>query len=86
MNMNNLVYLGINNKSGVTANAYIRKAISLAVDREVLVKVLTAILHKVHLPFLTRSLNFRKQNFLKNRQTLTPQNRQLLKAVFPIYP
>lgn len=38
VNINNLVYLGINNKSGVTANAYIRKAISLAVDREVLVK------------------------------------------------
>lgn len=38
VNMNNLVYIGINNKSGITANAYIRKAISLAVDREVLVK------------------------------------------------
>lgn len=38
VNMNNLVYIGINNKSGATSNAYIRKAISLAVDREVLVK------------------------------------------------
>jgi len=38
VNMNNLVYIGINNKSGITANAYIRKAISLAVDREMLAK------------------------------------------------
>lgn len=38
VNMNNLVYIGINNKSGITANAYIRKAISLAVNRETLVK------------------------------------------------
>lgn len=38
VNMNNLVYIGTNNKSGITSNAYIRKAISLAVDREVLVK------------------------------------------------
>lgn len=38
LNMNNLVYLGVNNKSGVTANADIRKAISLAVSRNTLVK------------------------------------------------
>ena len=36
--MNNLVYIGINNNSGITANSYIRKAISLAVNREALVK------------------------------------------------
>lgn len=38
VNINNLVYIGINNKSGITANSYIRKAISLAVNREMLVK------------------------------------------------
>ena len=38
VNMNNLVYLGVNNKRGITANANIRKAISLAIDREMLVK------------------------------------------------
>ncbi|MCH5317629.1 MAG: ABC transporter substrate-binding protein [Eubacterium sp.] len=38
VNMNNLVYLGVNNKKGITANAYIRKAISLALDRETLVR------------------------------------------------
>lgn len=38
VNMNNLVYIGVNNKSGCTANSYIRKAISLAVDRDTLVK------------------------------------------------
>lgn len=38
VNMNNLVYIGVNNKSGITANPYIRKAISLAVDRDTLVK------------------------------------------------
>lgn len=38
VNMNNLVYIGVNNKAGLTSNAYIRKAISLAVDRETLVK------------------------------------------------
>lgn len=38
VNMNNLVYIGVNNKSGCTSNSYIRKAISLAVDRETLVK------------------------------------------------
>lgn len=38
VNMNNLVYLGVNNKSGITANASIRKAIALAVDRQALVK------------------------------------------------
>lgn len=38
VNMNNLVYLGVNNKRGITSNAEIRKAISLAIDREMLVK------------------------------------------------
>lgn len=38
VNMNNLVYLGVNNKRGITANPYIRKAISLAIDREMLAK------------------------------------------------
>ncbi len=38
VNMNNLVFIGINNKSSITSNQYIRKAISLAVDREMLVK------------------------------------------------
>lgn len=38
VNLNNLVYLGVNTKSGITANKYIRKAISLAIDRETLVK------------------------------------------------
>jgi len=38
VNMNNLVYIGVNNKSGCTSNSYIRKAVSLAVDRETLVK------------------------------------------------
>lgn len=38
VNLNNLVYLGINNKGTITSNAFIRKAISLAVDREILVK------------------------------------------------
>ena len=33
--MNNLVYIGINSLSGITANAQIRKAISLACDRTV---------------------------------------------------
>ena len=37
VNMNNLVYLGVNNKRGITANPYIRKAISLAIDRETLI-------------------------------------------------
>ncbi|MCC8073123.1 MAG: ABC transporter substrate-binding protein [Clostridiales bacterium] len=36
--MNNLVFLGINSSSGITANAQIRKAISLAVDRDTLVE------------------------------------------------
>ncbi len=38
INMNNLVYLGINNKSGITTNADVRKAISLAIDRETLAR------------------------------------------------
>lgn len=38
VNMNNLVYLGVNNKWGITSNADIRKAISLAIDRDMLVK------------------------------------------------
>ena len=38
VNLNNLVYLGINSGSGITANESIRRAISLALDRETLVK------------------------------------------------
>ena len=38
VNLNNLVYIGINNSSGITSNEHIRKAISLAVDRDALVK------------------------------------------------
>ena len=38
VNLNNLVYIGVNNYAGITANEYIRRAISLAVDREALVK------------------------------------------------
>lgn len=38
VNMNNLVYIGINNKKGLGANSYIRKAISSAVDRDILAK------------------------------------------------
>lgn len=38
INMNNLVYIGINTYGNATANAQIRKAISLAVDRETLVE------------------------------------------------
>lgn len=33
VNMNNLVYIGINSMAGITANAQIRKAVSLAADR-----------------------------------------------------
>lgn len=36
VNMNNLVFIGINSYSGITANANIRRAISLAADRSVL--------------------------------------------------
>lgn len=36
VSMNNLIYLGINSYSGITADAKIRRAISLAVDRTVL--------------------------------------------------
>lgn len=36
--LNNLVYLGINSDAGITQNAYIRRAISLAIDRDTLVK------------------------------------------------
>ncbi|MGN0523653.1 MAG: ABC transporter substrate-binding protein [Eubacterium sp.] len=38
INLNNMVYLGVNCKSGITADENIRKAISLAIDRETLVK------------------------------------------------
>lgn len=38
VDMNNLVYIGVNSKSGVTSDAQIRKAISLAVDRKTLVE------------------------------------------------
>lgn len=34
--MNNLVFIGINSRSGITSNAHIRQAISLAVDRTVI--------------------------------------------------
>lgn len=34
VNMNNLVYIGVNSMAGITANAQIRKAISLASDRK----------------------------------------------------
>ena len=36
VSMNNLIYLGINSYSGITSNANIRRAVSLAVDRTVL--------------------------------------------------
>lgn len=38
VNQNNLVYLGVNSKSGITSNDDIRRAISLAVDRATIVK------------------------------------------------
>lgn len=38
VNLNNLVYLGVNNYTGITSNSNIRKAISLAIDRDILVK------------------------------------------------
>lgn len=38
VNLNNMVYIGVNNTNSITANANIRKAISLAVDRETLVQ------------------------------------------------
>ncbi len=38
VNLNNLVYVGINNTAGITKNADIRRAISLAINREALVK------------------------------------------------
>ena len=38
VNMNNLVYLGVNNNRGITSNSYIRKAISLAIDRDKLIQ------------------------------------------------
>ena len=34
--MNNLVFIGINSRGGITSNAHIRQAISLAVDRTVI--------------------------------------------------
>ncbi len=36
--LNNLVYIGINSNSGITSNEFIRRAISLAIDRDTLVK------------------------------------------------
>ncbi len=36
VNMNNLIYIGVNSNSGITSNAQIRRAVSLAVDREVI--------------------------------------------------
>ncbi|MBE6741592.1 MAG: ABC transporter substrate-binding protein [Ruminococcaceae bacterium] len=38
VNLNNLVYIGINNKVGITKNENIRRAVSLATDRDALVK------------------------------------------------
>jgi peptide/nickel transport system substrate-binding protein len=38
VNLNNLVYIGANGFTGITSNANIRKAISLAIDRDTLVK------------------------------------------------
>ena len=38
INQNNLVYIGFNNRSGAFANAHLRKAVSLAVDRNALAK------------------------------------------------
>ena len=38
VNMNNLVYIGVNCKSGITADENIRRAISLAVDRDTITK------------------------------------------------
>lgn len=38
ISQNNLVYIGMNSSSSPTQNAYIRRAVSLAVDRSVLVK------------------------------------------------
>lgn len=38
VNINNLVFIGVNSKYGITSNAHIRQAISLAVDRTMLVE------------------------------------------------
>ncbi len=38
VNINNLVYLGLNSKNGITADSNIRQAISLAIDRDTIVK------------------------------------------------
>lgn len=38
VNINNLVYIGINNKKGLGANSYIRKAVNSAIDRDMLAK------------------------------------------------
>lgn len=38
VNINNLVYLGLNSNNGITANEDIRRAISLAIDRDTIVK------------------------------------------------
>lgn len=38
VNINNLVFVGINEDVGITSNEYIRRAISLAIDRDMLVK------------------------------------------------
>ena len=38
VNLNNLVYIGINCNTGITNNEYVRRAISLSVDRDALVK------------------------------------------------
>lgn len=39
VNLNNLVFIGVNGYTGITSNENIRRAISLAVDRDLIVKV-----------------------------------------------
>ena len=38
INMNNMVYIGVNNKRGITSNSGVRRAISLAIDRSTLAR------------------------------------------------
>lgn len=38
VNMNNMVYIGLNSDYGITANKYIRQAVSLAIDRTIIAK------------------------------------------------
>ncbi len=46
INQNNLVYIGFNNRSGAFANAHLRKAVSLAVDRNALEERLCRLCHR----------------------------------------